>query len=112
MSCSLFIGEAAHLFKGLWKKGVLEQSVISISLSVTLSRFSPSSLWGDCVHSVWFDQLCLTGKGESEVERKMREERDRVGSWTLPVVQPSPAQLGIIQKRVRMRSALPLKGSH
>lgn len=72
MSCSLFSGEAAHLFKGLWKKGVLEQSVISISLSLTLSRFPPSSLWGDCVHSVWFDQLCLTGKGESEVERKMR----------------------------------------
>lgn len=39
MSCSLFIGEAAHLFKGLWKKRVLEECIISISLLDTLSRF-------------------------------------------------------------------------
>lgn len=62
------LGKQLVFFKGLWKKGVLEESVISISLSVTLSRFSPSSLWRDCVHSVWFDHLCLTGKRESEVE--------------------------------------------
>lgn len=100
MSCSLFIGEASHLFKGLWKKGVLEESIISISLSVTLSRFSLSTFWRDCVHSVWFDHPRLTGKVESEVEKKMREERDRERSRTLPVVQSSPAQPSIIQKCV------------
>lgn len=44
--------------------------------------------------------MCLAGKEESEVEEKMRENRDGERSRTLPAVQSSPAQPGIIQKRV------------
>lgn len=39
MSYSLFSGEDAPPFKGLWKKGVLKNFIISISLFVSLSRF-------------------------------------------------------------------------
>lgn len=107
MSYSLFIGGSSSSFlRHFWKKRDSEHAVISIFLLLSLG------LWRDCVHSLWFDHLCLKGKRGKWGGVKDETKSDVGRSWTLPVVLSLPAQLGIIQTCVWIRGALTLKGSH